>query len=79
MSALDGALQLCRDFERNRVRYHLDIVREGAIMIAVAVPGERWEVEFFDDGRVEVERFVSLGVNDGEADLRDLWSRLEMV
>jgi hypothetical protein len=41
-------------------------------MIAIAVPGERWEGEFFDDGHVEVERFVSQGVNDGDADLREL-------
>ncbi|MDX6226903.1 MAG: hypothetical protein QOI76_293 [Frankiales bacterium] len=63
---------LCRDLAVIQVRYHLDIVREGAIMITVAGPGERWEVEFFDDDHVEVERFVSQGVNDGEADLREL-------
>jgi hypothetical protein len=31
-------------------------------MMSVAVPGERWEIEFFDDGRIELERFVSQGV-----------------
>jgi len=30
-------------------------------MVNVNVPGERWEVEFFDDGSVEVERFVTTG------------------
>jgi hypothetical protein len=48
------------------MRYPLDIVRDEAIMIAVAVPGERWEVEFFDNGHVEAERFTSRGVNDDE-------------
>lgn len=36
-------------------------------MVTVNIPGERWEVEFFDDGNVEVERFVSTGVVDGAA------------
>jgi hypothetical protein len=26
-------------------------------MVQIAVPGERWEVEFFEDGHVEVEVF----------------------
>ena len=32
-----------------------------SIMVTVATPGIRWEVEFMDDGRIEVERFVSPG------------------
>ncbi len=28
-------------------------------MVEVAVPGERWEVEFFADDHVEVEIFLS--------------------
>jgi len=28
-------------------------------MVDIAVPGERWEVEFFEDGHVEVEVFRS--------------------
>ncbi len=28
-------------------------------MVEVAVPGERWEVEFFADGNVEIEKFIS--------------------
>ena len=30
-------------------------------MALVAIAGERWEVEFFEDGSVEVEKFVSNG------------------
>ena len=30
-------------------------------MVLLAVPGERWEVEFFADGSVEVEVFCELG------------------
>jgi hypothetical protein len=40
-----------------------------AIMVQVTVPGERWEVEFFADGHIELERFVSEGKIEDEDDL----------
>ena len=43
-------------------------------MATVSVPGERWEVEFFCDGSVEVERFVSNGVDTGDV-LAELFSK----
>ena len=30
-------------------------------MVMVTVPGERWEVEFYEDGTVEIETFKSTG------------------
>ncbi|NJO83520.1 MAG: hypothetical protein HC828_12335 [Blastochloris sp.] len=45
--------------------YNLTHVRD-SIMVKVFVPGEIWEVEFFEDGHVEVERFVSTGDIEGE-------------
>jgi hypothetical protein len=60
-TALSAALRLCEELDRRKAMYEVRIVR-GALMIAAAVPGERWEIEFFDDGRVELERFVSQGV-----------------
>lgn len=47
-------------------------VRDEAIMVEIAVPGERWEVEFFGDGRVEVEVFKSPGITGGEEELARL-------
>jgi hypothetical protein len=43
-------------------------------MVNVAVAGERWEVEFFEDGSVEVERFVSSGGINGEEVFSDLFA-----
>lgn len=43
------------------LHYTLTSVREGAVMVGVTVPGERWEVEFMADGDVEIERFKSDG------------------
>ena len=36
-------------------------------MVAIAVPGERWEVEFFADGHVEVEIFAAKPMEREEA------------
>ena len=45
--------------EKRGISYTLAHHRDEAIMVIVAVPGERWEVEFLGDGAVEVERFTS--------------------
>ena len=28
-------------------------------MIEVAVPGQRWEIEFMEDGTIDIEKFIS--------------------
>lgn len=56
------AARFCRELEKRHVTYELRIVRDEALMLSVAVPGERWEMEVFDDGRIELERFISQGV-----------------
>jgi hypothetical protein len=61
MTALESASRLCTELDSRRVAYALQIVRD-ALMVTVAVPGEWWEIEFFDDGHIEHERFVSRGV-----------------
>jgi hypothetical protein len=43
-----------------------------ALMVSVLVPGERWEIEFFDDGHIEVEKFSSQGVSENPSAVRDL-------
>lgn len=44
--------------EEKKIYYKLNKVRD-AIMVEIAIPGERWEVEFFADDSVEVEKFIS--------------------
>lgn len=36
--------------------------RHDAVMVEIAVPGERWEIDFLVDGSVEVEVFKSTKV-----------------
>ncbi len=64
MTALQSFSNLRRELEHRRVPYTLTSVRSEALMVHVAVPGQRIEIEFFDDGTCEVETFVSQGVHD---------------
>ncbi|MCC5620649.1 hypothetical protein [Nostoc sp. CHAB 5715] len=60
--------------EQEKISYTLVHHRDETIMVNVAVPGERWEVEFFEDGSVEVERFVSSGEINGEEVFSELFA-----
>jgi hypothetical protein len=54
-------LSFLNDLRRGKIHYRLSQHRDDAIMVEVVVPGERWEVEFLDDGTVEAEAFRSDG------------------
>lgn len=62
---LEYLLGFLNELRAASVFYSLAVVQPNAIMVEIAVPGERWEVEFFTDGRVEAERFYSKGEIDG--------------
>jgi hypothetical protein len=63
------------DLEESGISYDLAHHRDEAIMVKVAVPGQRWEIEFFDDGSVEIERFISSGEIYGAEMLSELFAR----
>lgn len=52
---------------------HIDAVRPDSLMVTVAVPGERWEVEFMVDGSIGVEVFRSDGIIGGPEQLERLF------
>jgi hypothetical protein len=60
-SAFQKLLDFLVKLENAKVTYRLSHFRAETIAVELAVPGERWEVEFFADGTVEVERFRSNG------------------
>ena len=59
---------LCR-LEKCRIHYRIEHNRDDSIMVMPDVPGQRWEVEFFADGHVDIEVFKSDGEIRGEADM----------
>jgi hypothetical protein len=58
-----------------KIHFTMASFRDDAVMLQVSVPGERWEVEFFSDGTIEVERFRSTGSIEGPSALGELLSR----
>ena len=74
-NAFEKLTSFLTDLERHEISYTLAHNRDEAIMVNVAFPGERWEVEFLDDGSVEVERFVSNGQISGDEMLSQLFAR----
>lgn len=68
-------LEFLQKLEQQEINYTLAHHRDEAMMVTMAVPGERWEVEFFSDGSVELEKFISNGEIGGENELSGLFSR----
>jgi hypothetical protein len=72
-SPLRKLLDFLDRLEVNKISYRLSH-NSDSIMIELVIPGERWEVEFFEDGHVEVERFTSAGEIEDESRLEDLFT-----
>jgi len=74
---LDRILEFLAELDRRGVPYSLESSRDDALMVLVAIPGQRWEIEFMRDGEIEVERFTSGGDIGAEEWLDELWRLLE--
>ena len=66
MNSLTKLIEFLARLETAKLHYELGHFRD-SIAVLVAAPGARWEVEFFEDGHVEVEVFRSNGV-EADAD-----------
>ncbi|MBE9161635.1 hypothetical protein [Tychonema sp. LEGE 06208] len=71
----DRILLFLQRLGKQAIDYSLAHHRDEAVMVIVAVPGERWEIEFLSDGSVEVEKFFSNGEIAGEEALSELFDR----
>ena len=43
-------------------------------MVKIVVPGQRWEVGFFDDDHIEIEKFISDGTIFSETEIATLFN-----
>ncbi len=76
MNSFEKLLSFLDELEKKHIYFSLGRFRSEAIMVRVDVPGQRWEIEFFADGNVEVEVFTSGGANvglEGEESLERLF------
>jgi hypothetical protein len=68
--AMEKLFEFCSALDGLHVRYGVLVARDDAVMVTVVIPGQYVEIEFFSDGSVEVERFLSRGVEEAsDADL----------
>jgi len=58
---LETVLSLLKRLQGARIYYTLAHNQEDAITIQVVVPGQRWEIDCYVDGAIEVEIFKSDG------------------
>ena len=80
-SRLDLLLRFLRHLDAHKVGYALQANREDALMVLVATPGKRWEVEFMASGwpdAIQVECFTTDGTIDGSTSLLTLFNDLEI-
>jgi hypothetical protein len=75
MEPFKKLMRFLDDLDERKIFYRLGRVRPETLMVEIAVPGERWEVEFFEDGQVEVEVFRSSGTIQGEEALTRLFDQ----
>ena len=68
-------LAFLEKLELQNINYTLAHHREEAIMVLIAMPGERWEIEFTNDGSIEVEKFFSTGEISDAQSLDELFAR----
>lgn len=68
-------LSFLNQLEQKKINYQIAHHREEAVMITVSIVGERWEIEFLDNGDIEVEKFISNGEIEGEESLKELFER----
>jgi hypothetical protein len=62
MTVLEDVLRFCNELNERRASYKLSVDRPEAIRVTLDVPSERWEIDFFPDGDIELDRYVSQGV-----------------
>jgi hypothetical protein len=70
MNYISELIDFLNKLEENKIYYRLNKIRD-SIMIEVAVPGQRWEIEMMKDGSIEIEKFISKGeiLDEGEIDI----------
>ena len=78
MDNLNWFIKLLERLEEKKIYYRLNKTRNDTIMVEVAIPGQRWEIEYNTYGRstggvIEVEKFLSDGTMFGEEELEKLF------
>ncbi len=58
---MEKLLVFLNKLEKNKIFFNLTKIRDGSLLVEVTVPGQKWEIEFMEDGEIEIEKFLSDG------------------
>jgi hypothetical protein len=67
-------MHILRRLDEARISYQMQHSRDDALMVLVYAPGQYWEVEFLQDGDIDIERYKSNGHIDDESVLPELFA-----
>jgi uncharacterized protein (UPF0276 family) len=70
-TSLQKLLDFLNRLDAMKFSYHLSHFREKTVAVELAVPGERWEVELYASGNIEIERFRSSDPVSGDGSILD--------
>jgi hypothetical protein len=73
MSAMAKLLEFLERLDELGIAFSLKHIRYDTVMVLAHVPGQYWEVEFFEDGHVEIEVYQRRGDIEGEEALPELF------
>jgi len=72
LNAFHALVNFLKELDERKIHYNLRKIRD-SILIEVAVPGQRWEIEFMMDGSIEIEKFISSGDIFGSEEIEVLF------
>lgn len=70
---LETVVGLLKRLQGNHISYTLAHNQEDAITIEAVVPGQRWEIDCYADGEIDVEIFKSDGTIHGAEEIDNLF------
>ena len=70
-TSLQKLLDFLNRLDMAKISYRLSHFREETVAVELAVPGERWEIEFYANGSIEIERFRSSSKVSGDESVLD--------
>ena len=78
MSGMNDFIGFLEKLEERKIYYKLNKTRTETIIVEIAVPGQRWEVEFNTYGsdssyEIEIEKFLSDGTIYGAEEIETLF------
>ena len=71
---MNKLIDFLNELEKSKIFYKLDKINDEYIMVEIAVPGERWEVEF-SKREIRIEKFKNNGELYDESELSTLFEK----